>query len=256
MKNSSHICLPNVHRGCRDWQIWQFISTFIAPMRHLIFFLLLIPIGVSAQQKTYDTLPNLPDHYNKRYEQFRKEPIRKGRIMMVGNSITEGGDWKRLLKDSTVINRGISGDVTFGVMNRLQDITDRQPSKLFILIGINDLSRNTPDEVILENVFMIINLVKNRCRHTEIYLQTLLPTNESVIGFPKNFIGKAEHIAMINKQFKKYAPKLKYTLVDLHTLFADKEGKLKAELTGDGLHLNAKGYQTWVDYLRQEKYID
>src|SRR5277367_948066 len=69
---------------------------------------------VSAQTKTYDTLPNLPEHYTTLYEKFKKQPIVKGKIIMLGNSITEGGNWKSLLKDTTVINRGISGDVTFG----------------------------------------------------------------------------------------------------------------------------------------------
>src|SRR5882724_10738404 len=96
-----------------------------------------------AQIKTYDTLPNLPEHYVERYELFKKEPIKQGSILMVGNSITEFGNWKTLLKDTTVINRGISGDVTFGVLHRVKDITDGKPGKLFLLIGINDLSRNT-----------------------------------------------------------------------------------------------------------------
>ena len=82
-----------------------------------------------TQTKAYDTLTNMPEHYVKRYELFQKEPKATGRIIMVGNSITEGGNWKILLKDTTVINRGISGDVTFGVLNRLKEITDRKPSK-------------------------------------------------------------------------------------------------------------------------------
>src|SRR5437867_1020657 len=115
---------------------------------------------IFAQVKSYDTLTNLPDHYVKRCKVFESEPIVKGKIMMVGNSITEGGNWKTLLHDSTVINRGISGDVTFGVLNRLKDITDRQPSKLFLLIGVNDLSRNTPDDLIIENILMIITRIR------------------------------------------------------------------------------------------------
>jgi lysophospholipase L1-like esterase len=220
----------------------------------LLLFTLLISSAV-AQTRTYDTLPNLPEHYIERYELFKKEPIIKGRVIMVGNSITEGGNWKILLKDTTVINRGISGDVTFGVLNRIKEITDRKPSKLFLLIGINDLSRNTPDEVIIENIFMLVGKVRSGSPKTAIYIQSILPTNESFKNLYKNFIGKGEHITTINAQIKKYAKKLKYTYVDLYSQFIDTEGKMDAKFTSDGLHLNAKGYDHWIEILKREKYL-
>jgi hypothetical protein len=84
-----------------------------------------------AQKRNYDTLPNLPEHYTKRLAEFKKQPIVKGKVIMLGNSITEGGNWKKLLKDSTVINRGISGDVTFGVINRLMILSSDSLQRCF-----------------------------------------------------------------------------------------------------------------------------
>jgi lysophospholipase L1-like esterase len=208
-----------------------------------------------GQSTMYDTLPNLPQHYSERYALFQHEPVKTGSIMMVGNSITELGNWKTLLKDSTVINRGISGDVTFGVLHRIKDITDRKPGKLFLLIGINDLSRNTPDEVILENIFMIIGKIHSGSPTTLIYVQSILPTNESFKNLDKKFIGKSEHITTINNQVKRYAGKLKYTYVDLFSGFIDEAGRMAAKFTSDGLHLNAAGYDHWVEILKREKYL-
>jgi lysophospholipase L1-like esterase len=213
---------------------------------------LFVGAGLSAQQKTYDTLPNMPEHYTKRYAMFKKEPMVKGKIMMVGNSITEGGNWKKLLNDSTVINRGISGDVTFGVINRMEDIISRQPLKVFLLIGINDLSRNTPDEVILENLFTIINKVKKGSPTTEIFVQSILPTNDSFKNLKAEFSGKASHIALINTQLARYTEKMKYNFIDLHTHFLGKDGNMDAKYVTDGLHLNDLGYQHWVSILRSE----
>ena len=220
-----------------------------------LLFALFLVFPAFAQTRTYDTLPNLPEHYVKRYELFKTEPIIKGRIIMVGNSITEGGNWKVLLKDTTVINRGISGDVTFGVINRIKEITDRKPSKLFLLIGINDLSRNTPDEVILENIFMIIGKIRSGSPATHIYVQSILPTNESFKNLHKSFIGKGEHIITINAQVKKYSKKLKYTYVDLHSNFLDPDGRMESKFTSDGLHLNTAGYDHWIEILKKEKYL-
>jgi len=174
---------------------------------------------------------------------------------MVGNSITEGGNWKVLLKDTTVINRGISGDVTFGVINRIKDITDRKPSKLFLLIGINDLSRNTPDEVIIENIFTIVRKIKSGSPTTSIYVQSILPTNESFKNLNQNFTGKGEHITTINSQLKKYAEKLKYIYIDLHSGFSDADGRMEGKFTSDGLHLNASGYDHWIEILKKEKFL-
>jgi len=224
-------------------------------MKNTLPLILLVSWGSAFAQKTYDTLPNLPEHYVQRYELFKKEPIDKGRIIFVGNSITEGANWKALLKDTTVINRGISGDVTFGVIHRLKEITDRKPSKVFLLIGINDLSRNTPDEVILENIFMIVTKIKSGSGKTAIYVQSILPTNETFKNLNKNFIGKGDHVRTINEQLKKYARKLKYTYVDLHSEFLDTEGRMDAKFTSDGLHLIPAGYNRWIEILKKEKYL-
>lgn len=203
-----------------------------------------------AQKRSYDTLPNLPEHYVKRLAEFKKQPIVKGKVIMLGNSITEGGDWKKLLKDSTVINRGISGDVTFGVINRLDEIVKRQPSKVFLLIGINDLSRKTPDEVILENLFSIVSKIRSGSRNTEVFVQSILPTNETFKNFMPNFKGKASSILTINTQLQRYADKMKFTYVDLYSKFLDANGLMDAKYATDGLHLNELGYQHWVSILR------
>lgn len=211
--------------------------------------------NAQSQKRTYDTLPNVPDHYVKRYALFKTQPIVTGKVMMVGNSITEGGDWKKLLNDTTVINRGISGDVTFGVLNRMKDITDRKPSKLFLLIGINDLSRNTPDEVIVENIFTIIRKIQQQSPDTKIFVQSILPLNETFKNFPNAFRGKMEHVKFINSQVSKYAGKLNFTFIDLHHQFLDKEGKMEASLSTDGLHLAPAGYARWVEILKKEKHL-
>ena len=210
---------------------------------------------IFAQVKTYDTLPNLPDHYTNRCKLFESEPIVKGKIIMVGNSITEGGNWKTLLQDSAVINRGISGDVTFGVLNRIRDIADRQPSKLFLLIGVNDLSRNTPDDLIIENILMIITRIRVSSPNTEIYLQSILPTNDNFKNLFKAFIGKGAHIRKINEELKKYGSVLKYTYVDLYSNFQDADGNMDARYSSDGLHLNQAGYSHWVEVLKNGKYL-
>ena len=208
-----------------------------------------------AQKRGYDTIPNVPDHYKVRLAKFRTEPVVLDKIMFVGNSITEGGNWRRLLKDSTVINRGISGDNTFGLLNRLDEINRFKPAKLFLLIGVNDLSKNIPNAATIENIFSIVSQLHAGSPKTKIYVQSLLPVNPGVKGFMTRF-SKQSDIVEINGQLKKYADILKYEYLDIHSYFKDSKEMLDAKYTYDVLHLNRAGYDHWVEYLRKNSYID
>lgn len=218
----------------------------------VVFWLLAIP-GFS-QKRTYDTVPNMPEHYWVRMEKFKKETNIPGKVVFLGNSITEGGNWKKLLKDSTIINRGISGDNTFGVLARLDEIIKLKPASLFILIGTNDLSKKIPDEIIIENIFAIVSRIKAGSPKTKIYVQSILPVNNTVEKFPMQFNNES-HILTINDQLSRYAERLRYTFIDLYSEFLDDQGKLKSSFTFDGLHLNASGYQHWVEILKSLKYL-
>lgn len=205
-------------------------------------------------QRAWDTIPNLPQHYNERLSAFKKEPIVIGKIMFLGNSLTEDANWKKLLKDSTVINRGVSGDITFGVLNRADDVIKRKPSKLFILIGINDLYKEIPEEVILQNIFTFVRMVKSGTAGTQVFIQSILPVNKSFKNFPKNY-DKGDHISIINSQLKKLSKHFGYTYIDLYNQFTNDVLQLEEKYSYDGLHLNAAGHAHWVEILKDSKYL-
>jgi len=224
-------------------------------------FCLLLPLIGHAQtnvtnQRLFDTIGFLPDYYPVRVAVFEKEPVVQGRIIFLGNSITQIGDWKKLLNDSTVINRGIAGDITFGVLKRLGDVTRRQPSKLFLLIGINDIGKDIPDAVIADNIRKIIVRVQAESPSTKIYVQSILPLNPEVPNFPQHY-DKQEHVLGTNKLIKKVAADTHCAYINIHDLFTDKQGRLDAKYTADGLHVNPSGtgYEKWVAYLRSQGYL-
>jgi len=209
---------------------------------------------ISYGQKAWDTIPNMPQHYQERLAVFKKEKVATGKVVFLGNSITEGADWKKLLRDSTVINRGISGDITFGVLNRVDDVIKLKPSKLFILIGINDLNKEIPDEVVMQNIFTLVRTIKSGSRDTKIYIQSILPVNKTFKNFPKNY-DKEEHITTVNDQLKKLSNHFGYTYVDLYNNFTNTARQLDEKYSYDGLHLNAAGYSRWVEILKSSKYL-
>lgn len=230
-------------------------------MRKLTLLLLLfvIPLLGKAQnqltnQHLFDTISFIPDHYAKRMAQFEKESVVKGKIMFVGNSITEGGNWQKLLNDSTVINRGISGDITFGLLKRMNDITKRQPSKLFLLIGINDIGKDIPDPVIADNVRKIIEAIKAHSPSTKVYLQSVFPVNPDYPGFPQHY-NKEDQVLLLNMLLQNVAKKEKVTFINLFPIFLDKRQRMDKDFTKDGLHPNEKGYKLWINYLKKNNYL-
>ncbi|RYU86484.1 sialate O-acetylesterase [Mucilaginibacter terrigena] len=227
-------------------------------MKYLLL-LLLLPVFAQAQtrpsnQNLFDTIPFIPDHTTQRLEQFKKQPVTQSGIIFLGNSITEMGNWAKLLNDTTVVNRGIGGDITYGVLKRLDDIIARQPKKLFILLGINDIGKDIPDSVIAYNYFKIIGQVKAKSPATKIYVQSILPLNTTIKNFPQHY-DKGEHIPRVNAMLQSQAGKMGYTYINLQPLFTDAQNRLDAKYTYEGLHLKPEAYVVWVAYLKKMKYL-
>jgi lysophospholipase L1-like esterase len=209
-----------------------------------------------TNQRLSDTTGFIPEYYPIRNAMFNKEPVITGRIVFLGNSITQIGDWKKLLNDTTVINRGIGGDITFGVLKRLDNIVSLQPSKLFLLIGINDIGKDIPDAVIAGNIKKIILRLQKESPSTKIYVESILPVNPDVPNFPQHY-DKQEHVLSTNKLIEKVAEETHCTFINIHDLFTDSKGRLDAKLTPDGLHLTPGkgGYEKWVAFLRKQGYL-
>jgi lysophospholipase L1-like esterase len=211
-----------------------------------------LSVSLSAQQSWDST--RRPGSFKIKWEQFRSYPDSKADFIFLGNSITAGTDWNELLGRTNCRNRGISGDISFGILERLDEVTAGKPAKVFILIGINDIQHNIPDSVITANHCRIIERIKEASPATRIYFHTLLPVNSEFTQH-KNHYNKDGHIHAVNESLKKLAAEEKITLIDLHSQFLDDSKKLDKRYTMDGLHLNAAGYQLWANILRKGGYL-
>ena len=204
----------------------------------------------------YDTIRYARDYYQKRLTLFSNQPIQKGSVIILGNSIAEFGDWQKLLSDSTVTNRGIAGDNTFGVLDRLEDVIIRHPAKLFVEIGINDISQDIPAEIIVNNIFTIVGRIKAKLPETKIYVHSILPTNDNVKNeYPAAFNKNGKSI-WVNRKLKRNAKERMFTYIDLSKVVSDKNGQLDVKYAEpDGLHLNQAGYAVWVKLLKAKQIL-
>ena len=219
------------------------MKRFVLPL-----LLLLSTTSVLLAQKVAWDSTYRPGNYHWKVGLFRSYPHSKNDVVFLGNSITDFNEWQELLAVPQVRNRGISGDITFGVLERLDEVTSGQPSKVFILIGINDISRDIPAKVIVQNYRRIIHRIKAESPRTQIYFQTILPVNNE---FPaRGHFNKDAVIKEVNGELRKLAREQGIELIDIHDHFLDASGKLDKKFTHDGLHLNAAGYLHWAPLLR------
>ncbi|SHI77797.1 GDSL-type esterase/lipase family protein [Propionispora hippei] len=199
-------------------------------------------LGRTPQDPPYLTL-----HYRVRSLYFSLEPHSVHPIVFLGDSMTDEGNWSRLFPQYPVLNRGIGGDSTLGVLHRLQQVTDLKPAKVFLMIGTNDLCYNRSIPDIMENYQRIIDQVKQKSPETKIYVESVLPFNDEL--FPARNKRTNSNIKQLNRQIEQLAKNTGCRYLNLVPAFSDSNGRLPAVYTTDGLHLNELGYQVWRDQI-------
>lgn len=190
--------------------------------------------------------------YDQRKAYFEGLPKEYDGIIFLGNSITHWGDWAELLKTPKAKNRGIAGDISFGILNRLDEVVAEKPSKIFIMIGVNDIGRKIPLSVTLANYRKIIRRLRIALPHTQVFMQSVLPINEKLIN-RTYYTGTNLEISKMNIALRKLASDNKITYIDLYSQFADK-GEMPANYTYDGIHLTASAYILWTNFLKKKGY--
>jgi len=155
-----------------------------------------------------------------------------------------------LFKDKHVKNRGISGDITAGVLNRLPEITSSKPAKVFLLIGINDLARKISVDSLYNNICLIAGTIRQQSPKTKVYIQSILPVNDS-FGMFKDHTCKAPQIIETNSLLRDWCLKTGFIFIDLYSRFKNPDNdRLNPKYTNDGLHLTGDGYLLWADIIR------
>lgn len=195
--------------------------------------------------------PLLADEYwEQRTSLFELLPIHEDDIVFLGNSITDGGEFAELFNMPNIKNRGIRSDVITGVEKRLSQVTAGHPKKIFLLIGINDVSHGHSVAELTRRYEQLVKRIRQESPETELYLQSVMPINNTY-GRYKNLVGKEGTIKAFNKEIARIAGEQGAEFVDLWDVLTDSKLNMKREYTNDGLHLNGRGYKVWTDYLRQ-----
>ncbi|MCH5234729.1 MAG: hypothetical protein J1E16_05495 [Muribaculaceae bacterium] len=202
----------------------------------------------------YADLP-FRDH---RFSSFQTlPPSQKGDIVFIGNSITNMMNWNELFGNSKNIkNRGTSGAITKEILDNLESMISGEPSKIFVMIGTNDLGTEGSEfqpKAVAYRIKKILNRIREEVPEAQVYYQSILP---SLSG-----LRTEEKTTKTNAIIKDWIEDLNepnLTYIDLYSAFVGENGELKNtsndfsedSFSFDGLHLSQNGYQLWADIIK------
>jgi lysophospholipase L1-like esterase len=179
---------------------------------------------------------------------LRAEPVPAGRVVFMGDSITDGWKLAEQFPGKPYVNRGISGQTTAQMLVRMfQDVIDLNPAALLIFAGTNDIARNNGPqtlEMIEENIQAMTELAK--LHGIKVILCSVTPISDYVPNRPQTRGRPPADILKLNAWMKDYAAKSGSVFADYYAATVDDKGWLKEGFSNDGLHPNEKGYALMV----------
>lgn len=209
----------------------------------LLLAIAVMPVFVSAQSK-----------YNgQRRALFEMLGVQPRNIVFLGDSITDGCEWSELFGNPSCLNRGISGDRSDWLLERIDAVAAGRPRRIFLMIGINDLAQGRTPEQIAAAVREIVARVRELSPRTRLHIQSVLPVNGKSFDNFRGHYAHAAEIPVTNALLKRLCEEEQIPWIDLYTAMVDDEGNLRAEYTNDGLHLLGAGYAVWKK--RIEAYV-
>lgn len=191
-------------------------------------------------------------------ERYRAENknVKPGETVFAGSSLMEMFPINKLLAEhgdaAVIYNRGIGGFVTSELLEVVDVcVTDLRPSKVFINIGTNDLSDSRiPMSELMDNYDKIVTAIENALPNVRIYFMAYYPVNFEAAAEDMKECLKIRNngkITVANAEVKKLAEKHGQRYIDVNKNLKDERGRLKAEYTIEGLHINEDGYRAVYD---------
>ena len=178
--------------------------------------------------------------------------------VFLGDSITDFYDLEKYYDDLPVVNSGVNGNSTTDILNNMNERVYRyNPTKVFLLIGTNDITKDRSSNQIVNNISKIVKRIKKNRPSTKIYVISIYPVNNSDNSKIKKDMVKNrtnKQIKEINSKLKEKVKTLDVNYINMYDKLVDKNDNLKLEYTTEGLHISDKGYDIITEEIM--KYID
>ncbi|MGF1478653.1 MAG: GDSL-type esterase/lipase family protein [Cyanophyceae cyanobacterium] len=207
-------------------------------------------LNASSSPADSPSRPNTPrpSYYTLKKQQYEGLPDAENEIIFLGDSLTDQGEWAEILDSphGKIINRGIAGDTTTGILKRLDEVVSSQPAKIFLLVGINDLLGEREVSEILASYQEILQTIQEKSPQTQLFIQSVLPVNYKDFAVDIS----NEDINTLNQGLQQLADRFSASYIDLHSVLANHENQLDSQYTLDGVHLTGEAYLRWQEVVK------
>ena len=217
-----------------------------------IFFNAFFLLKINNLSLSVDDLNNTIEDNKEDIEKLDKNYIN---YLFLGDSITDFYDLDKYYEGLPVVNSGISGNTTEDILNDMKNrVYNYNPSKVFLLIGINDLGKGASNEEVFSNIKNIITNIKKNKPAVKIYIESIYPINKNIDEDKIIKVKDNSSIIKINDLLKEYCKEEHYTYINMYDILVDEDGNFNEKYTDDGLHPNENGYEIITKELK--KYLD
>ena len=175
------------------------------------------------------------------------------KIVCIGDSLTYGYGvhskecWVKLLHKNLnieIINKGVNGDTTAGILSRsYKDILQLNPSHVILMAGTNDILLNYPIDNIIDNIKFLLKEIKDNNITPILALQPPVIDELAKTHWDEyiNYNKVNEHLFQYIQKIRTFALENNIDIIDFYNTFI----KLNdiASLYSDGIHPNSKGHK-------------
>ncbi|MEZ8639527.1 lysophospholipase [Vibrio splendidus] len=161
-------------------------------------------------------------------------------LVMFGDSITEWAPWADIFRDISMVNRGLAGDTTTGMLRRIDTTLNVKPKLVCFMAGINDLAQGYDVDHIYQNYIDMLKVWQEN--DIRILVQSTLYVGSKLQGLNPS-------VELLNRKISEYCSQQGIAFLDVNSVLSPNK-LLSNEYSCDDLHLNAKAYQAWAEVLQ------
>ena len=166
-------------------------------------------------------------------------------FVFLGDSITEYYPLKEYYENLPVVNSGIGGNTTDDILEDMENrVYKYNPTKVFLLVGINDMKKEKTEEEIFNNIVKIVDEIQKHRPKAKIYVESIYPINDSddeKIDQSSLTNRSNDKIDTVNKKLEEKYKGSSVTYIDVNRELKE-DNRLKLDYTVEGVHITPLGY--------------
>ncbi|MCR5773006.1 MAG: lysophospholipase [Butyrivibrio sp.] len=217
---------------------------------------------MKAEEVISDFFQNEKRNKVVRYQHLNRF-VKKGQILFTGSSLMEQFPINEILQNhgmnQVIYNRGIGGYTIPEMLESMEEqIFELEPSKIFINIGTNDISRpEETKEQLISDYRKVLTQIKDRLPQAKVYMMAYYPVNVQVAARqPWPDAEKAaklrfERLDESNKAVSELAQKFGYSFIDVNKGLTGDDGQTKEEYSIDGIHMWSDAYEVVFENMKE-----